>query len=241
MGFVFKRNMFLLMLVSSLIIHFILLAFPLSEIKSNFPEKDFIELKITLGGLIESKLESTIKDVDKSVDKSKVVDKLNEKSDKIVEQNEEKAVSRKTDSAKLTPVLENMVYESSVELTPTSNTIDYSQEVVEIGVENGNVKEKKINKSLKLNYEKILPLWLHKFLEYPEEANAKGLTGEGMIFITIDRDGNIVFAQIKESTGHDILDKALVEMIRKANPVVPLPDDYHPKKRTRSYEIKFRF
>lgn len=92
-----------------------------------------------------------------------------------------------------------------------------------------------------LNYEMKLSLWLDKFRTYPPEAKAKGLEGEGVVFITIDRAGHIMLARISRSTGYAILDDALMQMVKDANPVLPVPNGYFPEKSSFSYEVAFRF
>lgn len=103
----------------------------------------------------------------------------------------------------------------------------------------GNVQKQA--QSTGLNYEMKLSLWLDKFRKYPPEAQAKQLKGEGVVFITIDRVGHVMLARIKQSTGHPILDDALMQMVKDANPVLPVPKGYFPEQSSFSYEVAFRF
>ena len=92
-----------------------------------------------------------------------------------------------------------------------------------------------------ITYEQMLPLWLEKFKVYPEQANILGLKGEGVIKITIKRNGKVLKAEIEESTGHPILDSALLTMVESADPVIPVPDDYYPEDTVFSYDMEFEF
>lgn len=92
-----------------------------------------------------------------------------------------------------------------------------------------------------MSYEQMLPLWLHKFKKYPPEAREKNLSGTGKIFMTTDRKGKVLLSRIEKSTGTKILDRALMKMVTDADPVLPVPDSYYPKRKTLSYVIEFEF
>ena len=47
-----------------------------------------------------------------------------------------------------------------------------------------------------------------------------------MVRIRIDRHGNIHYYELEHSTGYEMLDKAAIDMIRRANPVPAVPSDY---------------
>lgn len=75
-------------------------------------------------------------------------------------------------------------------------------------------------------YEQLISAWIDKFKVYPEEARSSGIQGKGIVRIRIDRKGNVRFVTLDESTGSDMLDRAVMEMIHDANPLPPVPDDY---------------
>lgn len=91
------------------------------------------------------------------------------------------------------------------------------------------------------SYEQLLPLWLAKFKKYPAALNGANIAARGEIFITIDRNGKVLLSKIKTSTGSKALDKALMDMVKDASPVLPVPDSYHPQKKTFSFEMMFEF
>jgi protein TonB len=76
------------------------------------------------------------------------------------------------------------------------------------------------------HYEQLISLWIQKFKVYPEEARLKGMQGETVVRIRIDRQGNIRYYILERTTGHQPLDRAAIDMIRRANPVPAVPDDY---------------
>ncbi len=101
---------------------------------------------------------------------------------------------------------------------------DYNSDNKVTGTKLGNVtlaQQKIIN-----SYVELLSLWFKKHEEYPKAAKEKGLIGDAIIRITIDRSGTIVFYEIEKTTGHFILDQSIKDMIERANPVPAIPDDY---------------
>lgn len=77
-------------------------------------------------------------------------------------------------------------------------------------------------------YEQLLSGWIEQHRRMPDEALHKGMSGRALVYIRIDRGGNILFSRLEKRTGESILDKAVMDMIRRANPVPPVPTDYPP-------------
>lgn len=75
-------------------------------------------------------------------------------------------------------------------------------------------------------YEQKLALWLQKHHLYPMAARQKGLEGDAVVRIQIDRLGNIRFYELAEPTPYRLLDQAVIKMIERSDPVPPVPDDY---------------
>jgi TonB family protein len=75
-------------------------------------------------------------------------------------------------------------------------------------------------------YEQLISLWIEKFKQYPLEARSAGMQGETVVRIRIDRKGNIRYYILERSTGHQLLDRAAIDMVRRANPVPAVPNDY---------------
>lgn len=75
-------------------------------------------------------------------------------------------------------------------------------------------------------YEQLISLWIQKFKLYPDEARAQSMQGETVLRIRIDRHGNIHYYALEYSTGFQLLDRAAIDMIRRANPVPAVPLDY---------------
>ncbi len=88
----------------------------------------------------------------------------------------------------------------------------------------GNAKSKEAE--VLARYEQLISLWIQKFKQYPAEAKSEGMQGETVVRIRIDRRGSVKYYALERSTGHAALDRAAVDMIRRANPVPAVPADY---------------
>lgn len=76
------------------------------------------------------------------------------------------------------------------------------------------------------HYEQAISSWIQRFKLYPEEAKKARLTGDAVLRVRIDRRGNVRYSALESSTGSPELDRAALEMVRRANPVPPASPDY---------------
>ncbi len=74
-------------------------------------------------------------------------------------------------------------------------------------------------------YEELIVAWLEKHKKYPRRARRLRIEGEGLLRIIIDRGGRLQAVDLARRTGNRLLDKAAVEMARRAAPFPPLPAD----------------
>jgi protein TonB len=75
------------------------------------------------------------------------------------------------------------------------------------------------------NYEATLLTWLQKYKRYPKKALRKRIEGEGFIYFKIDRNGNILSQELRNSTGSPILDRAALAMLKSASPMPSVPNN----------------
>ncbi|MEK6745477.1 MAG: energy transducer TonB [Pseudomonadota bacterium] len=80
--------------------------------------------------------------------------------------------------------------------------------------------------AIKMSYEQKISLWIQKFKLYPESARAQGMQGSTVVRIRIDRRGNIRYSGLEGNTGYAELDRAALDMVRRANPVPAVPEGY---------------
>jgi protein TonB len=78
------------------------------------------------------------------------------------------------------------------------------------------------------------PVWMHavtervrQFFYYPDAALAVHTTGVVTMHFSVRRNGQIDRLKIVKSSGDDGLDKAAYDIMRKAQPLPPIPDRMH--------------
>lgn len=69
-----------------------------------------------------------------------------------------------------------------------------------------------------------LKLQMRKYNQYPRVALDNNWEGKGELVLVIGPNGMIAEVRIVHSTGYEILDKAMAENVRKAKPLVPIPE-----------------
>lgn len=76
------------------------------------------------------------------------------------------------------------------------------------------------------NYKQTVSLWVKKFKQqtfYPKDAMVKPIV---TIRIRIDRRGNIRYSDIYQQSEYEELNQSALNMVRRANPVPAMPDNY---------------
>jgi TonB family protein len=78
------------------------------------------------------------------------------------------------------------------------------------------------------------PIWMRavservsQFFYYPPAALAVHRTGLVMVHFLVRRNGQIDRLQVSKSSGDEELDKAAIDIMRKAQPLPPIPDRMH--------------
>jgi periplasmic protein TonB len=90
------------------------------------------------------------------------------------------------------------------------------------------------------NYFALLQAWLERHKEYPAAARQRRNEGTAVLTFTISRDGNVSEAHVVKSSGSSLLDREVMSMIRRANPLPPFPDDFTEKQITLSVPVLFQ-
>jgi periplasmic protein TonB len=62
---------------------------------------------------------------------------------------------------------------------------------------------------------------LRRFIRYPMDA--RGATGTVLVKFELDRTGELISSEVKKSSGSQILDRAALEILRRASPFPPFP------------------
>ncbi len=77
-----------------------------------------------------------------------------------------------------------------------------------------------VDRRVAQNWQRELVAHLTRFKRYP--GDAKGKTGVAVVSFTLDRTGKIVSVTVARTSGHPALDRAALDMVRRASPL-PAP------------------
>lgn len=66
-----------------------------------------------------------------------------------------------------------------------------------------------------------------KHKQYPKIAKIRGWQGEVKIDVLLDSNGNVLSSNISVSSGHDVLDKQALEMVKNSTFPAPPKDSFH--------------
>lgn len=75
------------------------------------------------------------------------------------------------------------------------------------------------------DYIAALRAWLERHKEYPRRARMRRQEGIAVLHFVIDRSGEVLAYEIRESSGHSALDREVEAMVQRASPLPAMPDD----------------
>ena len=61
--------------------------------------------------------------------------------------------------------------------------------------------------------------WIEKHKEYPNRARLRREEGTALLYFVVDRDGRVRDYELRQSTGHALLDREVLAMIERAQPL----------------------
>lgn len=71
----------------------------------------------------------------------------------------------------------------------------------------------------------LLQAWLAKHKEYPRSAQLRRQQGTALLYFVMDRTGRVLDYRLEKSSGYPLLDREVVAMIERAQPLPPIPDE----------------
>ncbi len=75
------------------------------------------------------------------------------------------------------------------------------------------------------DYMAELLAWLQRHKEYPRRAKRRQQQGTALLYLVMDREGQVLEYRIQESSGHRLLDQEVTAMIERARPLPGMPDE----------------
>jgi protein TonB len=82
--------------------------------------------------------------------------------------------------------------------------------------------------------------WLERHKEYPREAQRRRQQGTAVLAFELDRQGRVLSYRIKTSSGFAELDREVEAMIKRAEPMPPMPADMTQAKLELQVPVQFR-
>jgi len=79
------------------------------------------------------------------------------------------------------------------------------------------------------SYSSLLANAIAKYKQYPKIAQMRGWQGTVIADLEIDSKGSVISVKIKKSSSYEVLDNEALEMIKKASPFPPPPDNLRGK------------
>jgi len=80
---------------------------------------------------------------------------------------------------------------------------------------------------------------LQQYKRYPSEAQSRGEEGIVMLSFSVDRSGHVLAREIVRSSGHPELDREVMSMIERAQPLPPFPASMPEAKLDLTVPIRF--
>lgn len=84
-----------------------------------------------------------------------------------------------------------------------------------------------------------LMAWLEQHKDYPAELKKQKQQGVVVLTFSINKNGEVLTAKIKKSSGFPILDQAALDMLAKADPVPAIPDSMNRDRLLLSIPIEY--
>lgn len=88
-------------------------------------------------------------------------------------------------------------------------------------------------------YQSRLVSHLRRHRNYPAAARRKRMTGTATVSFTINRNGRVVGVSLARRTGHSILDREALAMVRRASPFPKIPPEIGKSRLTIRAPIRF--
>ncbi|MCG5519612.1 energy transducer TonB, partial [Ectothiorhodospira sp. 9905] len=89
------------------------------------------------------------------------------------------------------------------------------------------------------DYARELRAWLERHKEYPRQAQRRRQEGVATVRVTIDRQGHVLSYELAQGSGYRLLDQAVEDMIRRADPLPAMPADVGESMFTFSLPVSF--
>ncbi|MEW6764271.1 MAG: energy transducer TonB [Pseudomonadota bacterium] len=80
---------------------------------------------------------------------------------------------------------------------------------------------------------------LNRYKTYPSALKKERIEGKVIVQFTLDAEGQLISARVQESSGHDGLDQAALDMLQRAAPLPAIPDFMRKDRLTLSIPVDY--
>jgi len=81
------------------------------------------------------------------------------------------------------------------------------------------------NANMEADYLATLASWLARHKRYPRAARRRNLEGVATLSFTVNAGGNVLRYEVTKTSGYEVLDREVVNMLQRAEPLPSLPRD----------------
>lgn len=82
----------------------------------------------------------------------------------------------------------------------------------------------RVTEAQRVTYESLLLAWIEQHKSYPRLARRRLIEGDGIVRIKISKSGEVLAMNIEKSTDARLLDRAIRNIVRRADPFPPIPE-----------------
>lgn len=98
----------------------------------------------------------------------------------------------------------------------------------------------RLNRDLDNAYKARIRSKLVRLRKYPKEARDQQLQGVATVRFTVNRQGVVSSSRLVRSSGHDIFDKEVMDLIKRCSPFPPMPKEMKRNSITLTVPIDFK-
>ncbi len=100
------------------------------------------------------------------------------------------------------------------QIAPESQSVGQGQASASVGVSNADIEA---------DYQAMLASWLARHKRYPRAARRRNIEGVVTLSFTVNTSGTVTQYEIVGSSGYEMLDKEVANMLKRAQPLPAIP------------------
>lgn len=143
------------------------------------------------------------------------------------------------DAYHMNPEKKQFASKPSEPVVPINDVADNNQEVLIAGQDSKTTIASTAMKGMVKDYTFRLQAWLEQKKRYPRKALERSIEGQAMLSFAIDRSGNVQHYNLQKSSGFELLDNEVLQMVKRASPFPRVPDNYPASRLSFTVPVNF--